>query len=54
MSPLDPVEAYKWFSVSADQNEPNGIECREIVLAQLTAEQVEDGNRRAASVISPH
>lgn len=48
----DPVEAYKWFAVSAAQNDPNGIECRDIVLAQLTAEQVDEGNRRAAEILS--
>ncbi len=48
----DPVEAYKWFVISAAQNDPNGIECRDIVFAQLTSEQVDEGNRRAAEILS--
>ncbi|MGQ0663871.1 MAG: DUF2927 domain-containing protein [Pseudomonadota bacterium] len=45
----DPIEAYKWFALAAGRNHNLAHANRGKLAANLTAEQVEEGERRAAA-----
>jgi TPR repeat protein len=48
----DYVEAYKWFNLAAAQNHENAIKNRDLLAAEMTREQVADGQRRAAQFVA--
>ena len=48
--PADLVEAYKWFNLAAAQD-ANAISFRDDIMKSLTAEQIAEGQRRAAEFV---
>ncbi len=47
----DYVEAYKWFSLAADQAEKGALAYREGMLALMTPEQITEAKIRAAAFV---
>ena len=43
----DRPEAYKWFALAAAQGDPEAVELRDRLTAELSAEDLAEGNRRA-------
>lgn len=50
----DPVQAYKWFSLGALQNDVDAKEKREIIAYKLSAEQIAEGNEMVDQWTSAH
>ena len=50
--PQDYVEAYKWFNLAAAQGHANAVKNRDLLAAEMTKEQVADGQRRAAQFVA--
>lgn len=48
-APLDYVEAYKWFSLSAAQGRQTAQNSREILLREMTPKEVAEGQSQAAA-----
>jgi TPR repeat protein len=48
----DYVEAYKWLNLAAGQGHTNAIKNRDLLAAQMTPEQIADGQKRAAQFVS--
>lgn len=47
--PQNSVEAYKWFNIAAAQGYPKAVSARETVGAELSSQDMLDGERRAAA-----
>jgi TPR repeat protein len=50
--PQDFGEAYKWFNLAAAQGDTLARECRDLLQADLTQQQVSDGQRRASAFVA--
>jgi len=51
---FDPVEAYMWFSLAEDLGDIDAASKREFIASRMTAEQVAEGDARAAAWEAAH
>ena len=51
--PADPIEAYKWFSLAAEQNDRKAGKNRDSVASELSSEQLREAEARVASARKP-
>ena len=49
--PQDYVEAYKWYNLAAAQGDTNAINNRNIIVKNMTAEQIAEGQRLSAAFV---
>src|SRR5262249_53202858 len=45
--PIDPIEAYRWFTLASENGEPIAEHCLPEICAKLPPRQIEDASRRA-------
>ena len=50
--PQNPIETYAWFDIAASQNQLLARNARESLIVRMTRSETEEGNRRAAVLIT--